>query len=120
MKVSVWMNLRIVECGELHFFPLVMETYGFMGKEFRTLLKRLNLLSSATIIRRNFPLSKQPSICLVFFSWEMLKSCSRVSIESTGKQHIHNDKLLISMSSLLQLNSPCEKKLENEHLRSRY
>jgi hypothetical protein len=34
---------------------------------------------------RNFPISKQPSstICLVFFSWGMLNSCSKVLGKNT-------------------------------------
>jgi hypothetical protein len=62
----------------VHFFPLV--------KEFRTFIKRLSLLQCATVVKRKLLLSKRPSnmICLVFFSREMLNSCSKVSFEFTN------------------------------------
>jgi hypothetical protein len=45
-----------------YFFPVVIGTYGFMGKDFRPFTKMRNLLSIAIVEKRNLPLSKLFSI----------------------------------------------------------
>jgi hypothetical protein len=79
----------------IHFFPLVMETYGFMGKEFRTFTQKIDSAFKRNRGKENlvaFKIAFQYDLSCVLQQGnaQLLK---QGLIRVHRQQHIRNDKL---------------------------